>query len=186
MNPTTAIYYNNIYSKSKEYAKDNPEQSVYYNLFSDVVSMVPSGASVVELGCGTGLLAKMLIENGFHYVEGIDFSKVAIKKAKEINVQQQSLFKIADIYTYKPKKDATVICLETLEHLEYDIKVIENLPKCNFIFSVPNFMCESHQRCFVTQNQIIDRYGKYIEIESMAKIPVSKKNSVWLIKSKKE
>ena len=61
-------------------------------------------------------------------------------------------FMIRDIETQSlPAAYEIVICLETLEHLQDDLAVIEKIkPGAYVIFSVPNFDYESHVRHFIS------------------------------------
>ena len=132
---------------------------------------IPS-PSILEIGCGPGQLAKYLVDEEFKIYTGFDFSKVAIQKAK-LTVPQ-FIFFVKDAVLLKSYIDIeynTVICLEVLEHIKYDLKVIENIKiGAYIIFSVPNFDSESHVRWFTSESQIRSRYFKKINISEITRI----------------
>jgi hypothetical protein len=93
---------------------------------------------------------------------GIDFSKERIKFAQQscdgYNFICADFFSLDfDEYDYD-----TVICLETLEHIEDDTRLIEKIKAgTNFIGSVPDFPFVSHVRHFKNIDEVSQRYSKY-------------------------
>src|SRR5580658_9084067 len=74
-------YYDRLYeedTRNFERALTSP----YYPLYRKVVGVVRQEGlrSVLEVGCGSGVLAEMLIADGLAY-DGFDFSPVAVDKA---------------------------------------------------------------------------------------------------------
>jgi 2-polyprenyl-3-methyl-5-hydroxy-6-metoxy-1,4-benzoquinol methylase len=62
----------------------------YRDHVTRVLSFIPNGGSVLDVGCGDGCLAYHL-RNNKHFVVGIDSSKVAIELAREkCNVNNKS------------------------------------------------------------------------------------------------
>jgi SAM-dependent methyltransferase len=59
------------------------------------LSLLPSGAKILDLGCGGGYKTKYIKDKGFT-VEGIDFSESMIKIAKEKFLDIN--FKVVDVY----------------------------------------------------------------------------------------
>jgi SAM-dependent methyltransferase len=55
-----------------------------------IVSMVPAGARIAELGCGTGWLSIMLATLGAAEVLGIDFSPEQIEKARRCALENKA------------------------------------------------------------------------------------------------
>lgn len=124
--------------------------------------------SVLDIGCGPGRLGKMLKDTGFDY-SGFDFSSVGVGicKSHGLNVWEGNAL---DEGHYKKQYDA-YISTEVLEHITDDLKVIENIPVGSlFVFSVPNFMCKSHVRCFRNEKQIRSRYSSLLDIERVKKV----------------
>jgi len=59
------------------------------------LSLLPKGASILDVGCAGGYKVKYMTDKGFN-VEGIDFSENMIKEAKERFLEFS--FKVFDIY----------------------------------------------------------------------------------------
>lgn len=149
--------------------------SPYYPLFKAVRSEMKklNTQSVLEVGCGTGGLAHLLIETTKVKYKGFDFSPVAIDKArKRTNIHDQT-FWVSDAFNmdYGLIDFDTIICTEVLEHLEKDIEVVEKWRQgCNCICSVPNFDSAYHVRYFDNEEDVLKRYGKLIKINSIKRV----------------
>src|SRR5271166_5831854 len=65
---------------------ERPLTSPYYPLYRKVLELCQREGmrSVLEVGCGSGVLAEMLIAAGMAYA-GFDFSAVAVEKARQRN-----------------------------------------------------------------------------------------------------
>lgn len=64
-----------------------------------------------------------------------------------------------------------IVCLEVLEHIERDLKVIANWKTgCECICSVPNFDYPTHVRWLRTEKEIVKRYGHLISIRQVERI----------------
>jgi len=180
-------FYNNIYKEGgskQEYFKE-PEESIYYPIWNQIIFGLPLNSKILDLGCGVGQLANLLIKRKRNYIRGIDFSEVAIKKAKESNKGHEDKFIVSDLYDencYKIDYDIVLIC-EVLEHIEDDLSILKRLKKDKRIYlTVPNYMSKGHVRCFENTEQIIDRYNPYIRmgVPSLFKIG-NKGNIIYLI-----
>jgi tellurite methyltransferase len=68
-----ANYFNELYSKSKQYFGDHPE-----NMLRDYFSMCDKKGRVLDIGIGQGRNARFLMQQGYG-VDGIDISSVAIE-----------------------------------------------------------------------------------------------------------
>lgn len=122
--------------------------------------------AVLDFACGTGTLSDYY---SGEYV-GVDFSAVAIEKAKEVR-RKDALFFTLDLEAeaFKaPKLFDSAYCGEFLEHIEDDRNIFRTLKKSVKVgglafFSVPNgdrVPDESHCRIF-TVPQIRREYSKY-------------------------
>jgi 2-polyprenyl-3-methyl-5-hydroxy-6-metoxy-1,4-benzoquinol methylase len=179
-------YYNEIYlsgGSGKEYLKE-PKDCIYYPIWNRIIFSLDSREKIFELGCGVGQLAKLLINNKRNYVRGVDFSDIAIQKAKENNREQQDKFLVANLYdeeTYDLDYD-TIIACEVLEHIEFDLEIINKIKKNTMVyFSVPNFNSQSHVRFFTKIEDIIHRYNKTIQINNPPTyFNINKNNSIYL------
>jgi SAM-dependent methyltransferase len=79
-----------------------------------VVALLPRGARVVEMGCGSGILARKLTEAGFD-VHGFDASPAMIELARE--TAPNGRFEVASFETAElPRCDAVVAMGEVLNY----------------------------------------------------------------------
>lgn len=146
----------------------------YDTLFRKVVSNVRNhgSRSILEVGCGSGLLAKMILEEHRGIYRGFDFSPEAIRNAGA-RTGHPELFFIADALdrrSYACDYD-TIVSTEMLEHVEGDLDVIRlwrNGTWC--VCSVPNFDYAGHVRFFNTSKEVAARYGGLIDIQGIIKI----------------
>ena len=173
-------YYNQVYIDSVEYKK-HPSESKYLKIWNRIVELINSDEWIFEIGCGPGQLAKLLIDNGKNYSYGWDYSEVAIDMARKNNPEHGDKFVVQDVYTLpKFDPDDTVICTEVLEHLDDDLFVLDLLSKgTRFLFSVPNFICTSHRRCFKSAEQVRKRY-QGLEYKSITPFKMGRKGIIFL------
>lgn len=169
-----SLYYDVYYENSEEYKK-HYKDSVYYDLWKEIIKIIPPSVKVTELGCGVGQFAEMLNDVQAHEYTGFDFSERAIRQAKKRDLEEYN-FKVADLTkTTFGLEDNFFICLETLEHTK-DFKVIENIGLGKeIIFTVPDFNAPSHVRYFHSVNEVVQRYSNVIRFELV------KKHQSWFI-----
>ncbi|MCK9568607.1 class I SAM-dependent methyltransferase [Candidatus Pacearchaeota archaeon] len=140
------------------------ETSPWRTLYAAVADSLgePDGRLIVELGCGTGRLARVLADRGWTGYLGIDFADRLIDQAALY--APECLFFCADIFS-EFTEDAlgradVVVAMEVLEHLENDLAVFGHIVPGTFVvFDVPNFDCASHVRHFTDIGQVMERYG---------------------------
>jgi len=107
-------------------------------------SSLPANASVLDVGCGNGVISRHLGRFGFK-VTGIDVSEKAIDKAQSLNQFSNVKFMVKsaeDLIAEGIKYDA-IICSEVLEHLNDPDALLEVLHKSlsrngKLIITVPN------------------------------------------------
>ena len=157
-------YYDEAYIGNTKY-KVHYKESPYYNIWKYVVSLIQKDAKVLDLGCGTGQVAQLLIDSDIDFSYGVDFSKTAIDMANKIVAAN---FYKADLYhvsTYNKHQYNTVICLEVLEHIENDLIVLDHINKgTTIILTVPNYDSLGHVRYFKNMEEIKTRFGKSFNI----------------------
>lgn len=163
-------YYDEVYEKENRY-RDHYSNVPFFPVYQVALSMIKdiNSPSILELGCGTGQFAHMLWDNGLMTYQGIDFSETAIGIASGLSPQ---VFEVGDIRNYiiKPGVFNTIVILEVLEHITYDLSLLERLPLgMNIVLSVPNFDETSHVRHFKTKQDIVNRYGEIISLEDIVK-----------------
>ncbi|PIS38646.1 MAG: hypothetical protein COT34_02605 [Candidatus Nealsonbacteria bacterium CG08_land_8_20_14_0_20_43_11] len=117
----------------------NKNQKMNFRL-SAALAMI-KGGSVLDLGCGDGLLLSKLRERGIAG-EGLDISQIAVKKAKEIGVKAEVFDFSVNKLPFSDKSFENVVLLDVLEHLyaPFDIlKEAVRVSKQNIIIAAPNF-----------------------------------------------
>jgi 2-polyprenyl-3-methyl-5-hydroxy-6-metoxy-1,4-benzoquinol methylase len=115
------------------------------DFIADVLSQsLPNGATVLDVGCGNGIISRGLGRKGFN-VLGIDVSEKAIEKAKSLNDLPNVNFQVvsAEQLSVSTEKYHAVVCSEVLEHLQEPQKLLSVLYKSLknegvLIVTVPN------------------------------------------------
>lgn len=79
---------------------------------------LPSGAEVLDVGCGNGVISRSLGAAGFN-VKGVDISEKAIERARELNKLPNVKFEVksAEQLVADGHQFHAIICSEVLEHL---------------------------------------------------------------------
>jgi len=139
--------------------------------------------SIVDIGCGTGLFTlEMAKELKEAQVVGLDNSEELIKANRAIADQAQiknCRFELADVLDLGTDHQYDfAVCIDNLEHIEDDQRVIDNIHAClvqggTALFHVPglyrrwffftkqvNFDVKGHVRPGYTQEQITDKIEK--------------------------
>ncbi|MEQ8925910.1 MAG: class I SAM-dependent methyltransferase [Fulvivirga sp.] len=126
---------------------------------------------ILEVGCGTGQLAEYLYDEGYRNYNGFDFSTKGVELSKKrVPAYNFYVGDATDQKNFNVEYD-TAICLEILEHVVDDIKIIKNIQVGKeVIFSVPDFPAPSHVRRFLREYDLKKRYFRYIDIKSIVKI----------------
>lgn len=156
-----ASWYDDAYEDLEEYHV-HYSSSAYLPVWESIANRVASGTKILEIGCGSGQLAHLLLDKGIlgAYV-GFDFSSIAIQLARR-NLPAER-FEVADAKTTELFSSAdydTVICTEVLEHIVDDILVLERIPSGKrVVATVPDFDWDSHVRFFADANEVRTRYG---------------------------
>ncbi|MBN1268940.1 MAG: class I SAM-dependent methyltransferase [Kiritimatiellae bacterium] len=158
------------YDKAYARSLDNVEpctQSLYYPLWCVICErLVEAGArSVLEIGCGSGQLARMLLERGIQEYVGLDFSREAITAAR---LQAPGgRFIVDDARTSTIYADGGydgIVCTEVLEHVEEDLTIVGQFPRgVRCLCSVPNFDYPSHVRFFENADAARARYQPFFD-----------------------
>lgn len=161
-------FYNELISTDAGIYGAEPEDIAYYPLWEWLMKRI-NGETILDIGCGTGRLAKLLTENRNCEVIGVDFSDVAISKAKVY--APKALFLCLDIedcnydFFRLPINYNIIIFSEILEHIKDDLKLIESIPVDKYVFlTVPNFGCIGHTRWFSSLEDVIERYKEVLTI----------------------
>lgn len=158
------------YDRNKDRAMLPLHESPWFEVYKKAAILLPNPEAVpniIDLGCGSGRFAKLLQMMGYTKYLGVDFSGTLIKECRryvpEFNFKVNNVF--SNQIVKKFTEFDTFILLEILEHLEKDRDLVSLIPSgSNIIFSVPNYLSESHVRAFNTQREAIERYNDLIKI----------------------
>lgn len=171
------VYYDAIFK--------NPYSTKRYDrIYKAIIEWVGKDSSVLEIGCGTGELAKRLVDAGASY-RGIDFSKEAIKVAESKVGERVELGNLYDPVQYTDHNHSynTVIATEVLEHIN-DVKAILNIPSGKrLIASVPNFDDTAHVRTYSSKEEIEDRFRSMLDINRIEEFAMSGKDKIFLFEA---
>lgn len=145
--------------------RDNP----YRRLWERTAAFVPEHRSVVELGCGSGRLAPLLMAKSRSYI-GLDFAPRLVGEAQRYC--PAGVFMVRDL-RFDPIPDAEVyVANEVMEHLDDDLGLLERLPKgATVVFSVPSFDSASHVRHFPVRGEAQRRYAGLVAITHVEYVP---------------
>ena len=189
---TDSEFYDEIFKRggwNKEFLK-SPEKCIYYPVWIKVLEFLTKDDIILELGCGAGQFANLVLKKKLNYIKGIDFSEEAIKLAKRFNPDNQELFEYDNLYSkeiYKKTDYNTVILNEVLEHLFYDGLVLSRIrEKAKIIFTVPNYTATGHLRFFPDEKAIRQRYSELINIQQVDTVQISGKKLIFIVESRKK
>ena len=149
--------------------------SIYYKLFKVVFAELVRHRvqSVLEVGCGPGGFAQMLMEHSRIAYRGFDFSEVAIAMARAKTGKPEAFF-VGDAThasSYAGADYDCVVCTEVLEHVDQDREVIANWPPGVFCAcSVPNFDAPTHVHLFTSEAELRARYSGLLDITLVRRV----------------
>ncbi|MCK7579226.1 MAG: class I SAM-dependent methyltransferase [Chromatiales bacterium] len=150
--------------------------SCYYPMYKAVTDELQRYKiqSILEVGCGSGAFAHMLLEKGNIDYRGFDFSSVAVTKAIA-RTSRPDLFYVSDAMNadnYANRDDGeALVCTEVLEHIPQDLDLMATWPSGTIcLCSVPNFDSEYHVRYFSTSREVNERYGSLMDIKRIKSV----------------
>ena len=105
------------YLKISEKSKKS-EYAYYRSKFLPLISGYNTNASILDLGCGQGLLMEFLIKSGYTNLQGVDISEEQIAIAKESGLSVT----VADAFAFLngSKKFDIIFALDFVEHFHKD------------------------------------------------------------------
>lgn len=187
-------YYDNVFKVSTKYSKQPEEIKNYYTSWKYSYNKIKNNniKYVIDIGCGPGHQAVVLKNLNIDYL-GIDFSTVAIEQSKnKLNNNSNFNFECVDALKFNYIEylklnninidDLIILSFEFLEHIVGDIDLLKKLPSnCKFCFGVPNYDSKGHVRYFISRQHIIDRYGKYLNIEKIIENKLNTNSIIYII-----
>lgn len=159
-------WYDKIYESSEQY-NIHYSQSRYYFMWTVIVDRILKSKldNIVDIGCGPGQFASLLLDKNIKNYFGIDFSTKSIDLAKETCPSYH--FIAADIFKtdiLETNDYDCIVALEILEHIKGDKDLIRKIKKgSKFFGSVPNFAHDAHVRFFSDENAVEQRYGEFFK-----------------------
>lgn len=148
-------------------------KTAYQPLFRLIVQemLLLHSRSILEVGCGAGVLANMVCATGVTYT-GFDIADKGIALARAANPERGRFFvgSATNPQSYAGDYD-TIICSEVLEHIKDDRETVGLWPpEKRVICSVPNFADPTHVRLFTTDEEVRKRYGDFIKFDRINRI----------------
>ena len=160
----SAEWYNNMFETTDVY-RVHYSKSSYYFLWAVLADRIMrSGVErILDLGCGPGQFASLLHDKGLRQYRGLDLSPKSVEMARkkcpafEFMVVDLCHTSAMEGYDYD-----CVVTLEFLEHVEFDLEVVERIrPGTKVFATVPNFPYVSHVRHFTDVAQVKARYERF-------------------------
>lgn len=167
--------YDSVFGRSSSRYNIHYSESPYFELWKMAIGLIgDKNAHLLEIGCGTGQFAHMLYDAGYRNYFGFDWSEVAVRMAKSFSPQTIVAGNAYDAKMYKTYDIA--VALEIFEHLADDMAVVSLLALGKqVVFTVPDGPARLHERYFLKEIDVINRYGKAIDIRSI------KRHSYWYL-----
>lgn len=88
--------------------RTNKELSRYSTIVGYLTILGKANPSILDLGCGEGVLNEKIPHLDYSYFLGVDFSKVSVEKAAEKNFENAE-FVCADVHKFTPKRKFDII-----------------------------------------------------------------------------
>lgn len=179
----SSVWYDEQYRLQPGKYDSHYEDSVHLPVWEAIADRLDHTAAVLEIGCGTGQLAQLLIDRGTQHYTGFDFSSYAIALAQKR--LPNAAFHIADIRTtplFTQARYDTAVCTEVLEHLDDDLHLFQTLkPGTRVLATVPNFDSASHLRHFASEGEVLERYGDAVTDVTVTSSSLSPTSVIYLI-----
>ncbi len=141
---------------------ESMSQAIWYNQWTLKLFIKYLRGSILEVGCGIGNFTKTLTKYG--QVTSIDINKDYLDSTKQL-VKGKALIGYGNIekgdYFFKDKKFDTVICLNVLEHIKDDQKVLKNLNKLIRTGGLLILLVPAHKSLFSEIDKAIGHYRRY-------------------------
>ena len=99
---------------------------------------------VLDIACGIGYSAPMLLEAGARHYHGVDINADLVEHAKSTYGSDQATYEVGDVCEFDPGSRFDLItCFETIEHVKEYLKAIDRLyhllePGGTLLISSPN------------------------------------------------
>ncbi len=170
-------WYDEIYRESDSFNGHYRKSHYYFSwcLIADRLRAADWPA-VLEVGCGPGQLARLLIDQGLPVYSGFDFSPRAIATAREaLPCREVWVGDAREAGNYGRVPFDAIVCTEVLEHVEADTSIVALWPVGKLVIAtVPSFDYPSHVRTFASAEAVRERYGQFFEVLDVTSWPSPK------------
>lgn len=148
-NINTPQYWDAVYRREWESkaVTSGRYQRDYAPIHDAIIALIPDGASVLDIGCGPGLLCRKIKRaRPRARVMGVDFSAVTIENNRATEPELGVEYAVVDIRTALPSlpRDWDVISMcEVIEHLDEPLRILDEAvallrPGGLFILTTPH------------------------------------------------
>jgi 2-polyprenyl-3-methyl-5-hydroxy-6-metoxy-1,4-benzoquinol methylase len=108
-------------------------ETVRYQKIVDYITQFGSkNPSILDLGCGEGILCERMKNSNYSYFLGMDFSSVSITNANNLKLKN-SEFICADIHSFQPKQKFDIIVFNEVFYYIHDTEkqnVLNRMIEC--------------------------------------------------------
>ena len=174
--------YDTIFATDPEY-NCQYKRSSYLPVWRIVASKLAKDDVIMDLGCGPGQFAGYLHDMGFTRYRGIDFSRVAIEKARSLVPAFQFICADINKMDFRNQTNQTFTAIETFEHIADDRDIILRMPPARLIFTVPNYGAPNHYRTYHDENFIRKYYGNILTVESITRYRCNRSAFIFIVDS---
>jgi len=99
--------------------RSDKERERYSTIIEFIAKHGNNNPSVLDLGCGEGILCERMKNESYSAFVGMDFSSESIKQAVEKNLDK-AVFKVADLHYFKPEQKYDVIVFNEAFYYVHD------------------------------------------------------------------
>lgn len=180
----SASYYDAVYKNARKTGGYNTARyKAVYDTVMDWLLWAKTEPTVLECGCGVGVLGGRIVEDGYKY-RGFDFSLNALAECPPLIKKHIYLRNAYDRFTWSDGwYYDTVIAIEVFEHLD-DLRVLSFVPvDTRVIFSIPDFSSRSHLRTYPDEESIREYYKDVLTIHDVVKIQTQENKAIFVCNS---
>ncbi|MGH7824065.1 MAG: class I SAM-dependent methyltransferase [Candidatus Binatia bacterium] len=155
---------------------DQLEELNRYSVVAGYIQFLKRRGSILDVGCGEGILIQKLSSQAFSKYVGVDISQTAVDKAGDKG-NSRIVFVQGDAQTFVPDESFDAIIFnEVLYYLDQPVKVVQRYeswlrPGGVFITS----LYEQSTRAVAISNRLKRRY------HSIAEVTMCTKSAAWII-----